>query len=162
MRQIDFDFFTNPENKSKLTKNNIQMINCNDLRQIMRILSIIILCSAVPLTGFSQKSDIEEKVQIKNVIDQFFEAIEKKDSILMSSAILGDAQVWRRRNNGGLPKIDFRFSKDSAGAMSSWPDMKEIALDYDITANNDIAVAWVPYEFWIEDKFSHCGIAFRI
>ena len=72
------------------------MINCNDLRQIMRILSIIILCSAVPLTGFSQKSDIEEKVQIKNVIDQFFEAIEKKDSILMSSAILGDAQVWRR------------------------------------------------------------------
>ncbi len=126
---------------------------------IMRILSIIILYSSICFTGFSQESKIEEKEEIKNVINQFFKAIEKKDSILMRSTILGDAQVWRRRsNNEGLPKIDFRFSKDSTPTMSSWPDMKEIALDYDITTNNEIAVAWIPYEFWIDDKFSHCGI----
>ena len=124
----------------------------------MRILSIIILCSIITFAGLSQESNIEESEQIKNVINQFFRAIEKKDSILTRSTILGDAQVWRRRNNEGLPMIDFRFSKDSAPTMSSWPDMKEIALDYDITTNNEIAVAWVPYEFWIEDKFSHCGI----
>ncbi len=124
----------------------------------MRILSIIILCLIISFAGFSQESNIEESEQIKNVINQFFKAIEKKDSILTRSTILGDAQVWRRRNDEKLPTIDFRFSKDSTPTMSSWPDMKEIALDYDITANNDIAVAWVPYEFWIEDKFSHCGI----
>lgn len=125
---------------------------------MVRTLSIIILCSIISFTGFSQESNKVEKEQIKNVIDQFFKAIEKKDSMLMRSTILGDAQVWRRRNNEALPTIDFRFSKDSTPTMSSSPDMKEIALDYDITANNDIAVAWVPYEFWIEDKFSHCGI----
>lgn len=124
----------------------------------MRILPIIILCSIISFTGYSQESMIEEKEQIKNVVNQFFEAIEKKDSILMHSTILPDAQVWRRYNNEMPAKIDFRFSKDTTPTMSSWADMKEIALDYDITANNNIAVAWVPYEFWVEAKFSHCGV----
>jgi hypothetical protein len=67
----------------------------------MRILSIIILCSIISFTDFSQESNIEEKVQIKNVINQFFEAIEKKDSILRRLTILHDAQVWRRSINEG-------------------------------------------------------------
>ena len=124
----------------------------------MRILSIIILCSTISFTVFSQESNREDKEQIKNVIDQFFNAIQKKDSTLMNSTILGDAQVWSRSNNEEHPSIDFRFSKDSTPRLSSMPNMKEIALDYGITANNNIAVAWVPYEFWIEDKFSHCGV----
>ena len=36
-----------------------------------------------------------------------FDAIEKKDSTLMNSAILGDAQVWSRRNNEEHPSINF-------------------------------------------------------
>ena len=76
----------------------------------------------------------------------------------MNSTILADAQVWSRRNNEEHPSINFLFSKDSTPRLSSMPNMKEIALDYDITANNNIAVAWVPYEFWIEGEFSHCGV----
>lgn len=124
----------------------------------MRILSIIVLCSTIYFNGFSQESSIEDNGQIKNVIDQFFNAIEKKDSTLMNSTILADAQVWSRRNNEEHPSISFSFSKDTTPRLSSMPNMKEITLDYDITANNNIAVAWVPYEFWIEGEFSHCGV----
>jgi hypothetical protein len=42
--------------------------------------------------------------------------------------------------------------------MQFLPDVKEIALDFDIRVHNGIAIAWVPYEFWVEGKFSHCGV----
>lgn len=79
----------------------------------MKTLPILIICFLLSFTGYSQESNIEEKEQIKNVINRFFEAIEKKDSILMRSIILADAQVWRRYNNEMPTKIDFRFSKET-------------------------------------------------
>ena len=37
-------------------------------------------------------------------------------------------------------------------------DVKEIAKDFDINIKDGIACAWVPYEFYIEGRFSHCGV----
>ena len=42
--------------------------------------------------------------------------------------------------------------------MQALPNVKEIALDFDINIHKGMASAWVPYEFYIDEKFSHCGV----
>lgn len=113
---------------------------------------------ALALTTYSQDLVIEDKQKIKSVIQQFFLSLETKDSVLMQKTTMDEAQIWRRYNNKKPIEMDMRFSKDDLPKMHALPDVKEAALEFEISVGNGIAMAWVPYEFWVENKFSHCGI----
>ena len=109
-------------------------------------------------SAYSQESIDTDEERIKNVINQFFESLEIRDTLLMKQTTMDEAQKWRRRNNNEPIKADMRFSKDDYQAMPTNPKIKEIALSFKISVHDGIAVAWVPYKLWIEDQFSHCGI----
>jgi hypothetical protein len=36
--------------------------------------------------------------------------------------------------------------------------LDEQLLSYDIKIDGDMAIAWTPYKFYFNDKFSHCGV----
>ena len=36
--------------------------------------------------------------------------------------------------------------------------LQERALSYEIKIHNGMAMAWIPYEFHVNDTFSHCGV----
>jgi len=118
--------------------------------------SLLLLLLA--LNVYSQDSKINTKQQIKNVINHFFESLEMKDSLLMQKTTVKEAQIWRRYSDENPVRVDMRFSKDDLPKMHAYSNFKEVALDFEITEHNGIAIAWVPYEFWIEGEFSHCGI----
>lgn len=37
-------------------------------------------------------------------------------------------------------------------------NLDERILDYQIKVDGDLAAAWTPYEFYVNDQFSHCGV----
>lgn len=124
----------------------------------MKNLFFLLLVLALIPNALAQNSRSAEEQQIVQVINLFFDSLEKKDSLLMQQTMLDDAQIWRRNNSTNPAKIDYRFSKDDLPSMHSIPNVKEIARDFDINIHKGIAAAWVPYEFWLEEKFSHCGV----
>ena len=99
-----------------------------------------------------------DKIEIRQVIQTFFDALEQKDSLLMKSVTHRESQIWRIYPDEDPPRYNMRFEKDDLPSMHSMSDVKEIGLDISIHIHRNIAVAWVPYEFYIEDKFSHCGV----
>jgi hypothetical protein len=119
---------------------------------------VLLLALTIAFRTYSQDSEIADKQRIKYVIHQFFESLEKKDSVLMQETTTDEAQIWRRYNNKKPIEMDMRFSKDDLPKMHTLPKVKEVALEFEISVGDGIAMAWVPYEFWVEDKFSHCGI----
>ncbi|MBX2817159.1 MAG: nuclear transport factor 2 family protein [Saprospiraceae bacterium] len=115
----------------------------------------LLMGMCVPVFG---QQDSDPQIQeVRATIDLFFQSLEAKDSVMMRQSTHDDAQVWRRYNNAQPVKIDFRFSRDDLPTMHALPDVREVALDYIIQVQDGIATAMVPYEFWIEDRFSHCG-----
>ncbi|WP_425234383.1 nuclear transport factor 2 family protein [Ulvibacterium sp.] len=120
--------------------------------------TILFTVFAIALNAYSQGSETADKQKIKSVIQQFFESLETKDSVLMQETTMDEAQIWRRYNNKKPIEMDMRFSKDDLPKMYTLPDVKEEAVQFEISVGDGIAMAWVPYEFWIEDRFSHCGI----
>ena len=118
----------------------------------------ILLIILVPLISYSQSS---ENVNIKTSIETFFDGFHQKDSLLMRSVLhesfklesvaVRDNKVSKRDLNG----------KEFISAVTKRPDSpvwKEKLLFYEIKIDGPLANAWVKYEFWIDNKFSHCGV----
>ncbi len=118
----------------------------------------ILLIILVPLLSYSQNS---ENVNIKTSIETFFDGFHQKDSLLMRSVLhesfklesvaVRDNKVSKRDLNGKefISAVTQRFDS---------PVWKEKLLSYEIKIDGPLANAWVKYEFWIDNKLSHCGV----
>lgn len=120
--------------------------------------TLISFLMLIALNGYSQSNETSDEQKIKDVINMFFESLASKDSTLLLKSTMRDGQVWRKYNNENPVRIDQRHTKDDLSKMSDWPNLKEVAQEFRIIHEQGIATAWVPYKFWVEGKFSHCGI----
>ena len=107
-----------------------------------------------PLDIKTVKSENETK--ILSVINKFTEAINNKNPELVSDIL-----------DSELDKIKFYINNDS-----SYYKKSDASLDFLVKSKNkfferywepiintdgNIASVWAPYEFYIDDVFSHCG-----
>jgi hypothetical protein len=56
----------------------------------------------------------------------------------------------------------FTNEQDLKDLASRKQDVRERMWNPEVRIHGSIAVLWTPYDFWIDGKFSHCGVdAFR-
>lgn len=118
----------------------------------------LLLLLTLAFSAYSQDSKNKDEQKVKNVIDQFFESLKTRDTVLFKQTTMVESQIWRRRNNKTPVEVDMRFTKDDIVQMPMDPEINEIPLSFDISVGDGIAIAWVPYKLWVEDEYSHCGI----
>ena len=106
-----------------------------------------------------QRTDEAEKKLIIEKIDLFFKALETKDTLLYSTLVYPNAQIWTIRPQADTLKIAMRtFSSDILNLAAMKTTIEERPLRYDIKLHKNIAIAWVPYTLSVSGKFSHCGV----
>lgn len=119
---------------------------------------LLILLLIASFSSYAQQTDNTNEEQIKALVNQFFEALEKKDTVLLKNTTMAEAQIWVRRTHETPASATMRFVENDIQRLHGGRPVKEIGLDFDINVHNGVAAAWVPYEFWVEGEFSHCGI----
>ncbi|WP_299173726.1 nuclear transport factor 2 family protein [uncultured Allomuricauda sp.] len=107
-------------------------------------------------------TEIEDKQQVKQVIETFFDGFHKQDSMIMK-ATLADKVVLQTTGRNKEGKTMFRTEEISKliTSITSIPDsisFQEKLTSFSIQVDRTMANAWVGYEFWLNDNFSHCGI----
>ncbi|WP_350292024.1 nuclear transport factor 2 family protein [uncultured Croceitalea sp.] len=110
-------------------------------------------------TSFAQTDD---KAAVKQVVETFFEGFHKQDSVLMKSVLADDVvlQTTGRNKEGKTLFRDEKIEK-LITSITSIPDsvtFQEKLTSWSIQVDRTMANAWVGYEFWLNGKFSHCGI----
>ena len=123
------------------------------MRQIFLLILILISFSC-----FSQEPNDSDKIKVKKVVNQFFESLNKQDSILYKKILFLEGQIWSINNTTKSSSMSMRFFRDDIGTFNPDEIWEEIPLSFDIKIHNGIAMAWVPYEFKVNGKFTHCGI----
>ncbi|MBT8312144.1 MAG: nuclear transport factor 2 family protein [Flavobacteriaceae bacterium] len=108
----------------------------------------------------SGQQDLEQEV--KQTIMRFFEGFHKQDSLIMKS-VIGPNPILQTlgRNKEGLTEIRNDSFDRLVEAIVSIPDtvkFEERIHSYQISIDGPMANAWTPYEFWLNDQFSHCGV----
>ena len=107
----------------------------------------------------AQKQEETDKKAIREKINLFFSALEKRDTVLYKSLIIPGGQLWSVRHREDSFRVRMRnFEQDMIGLVSASSLLEERPYQMDIRVHHHIAVAWVPYSFSQDGKLSHCGI----
>lgn len=114
-----------------------------------------------PLFLFGQNQINKDEDQIKAVILKTFSAMKSVDSVALKScftekAVLQISQVKPEGNTVREVPIT-SFVKNVMTRKAG--DMDERVLSWGpILVDHEIATAWVPYEFYLNGKFTHKGV----
>lgn len=127
----------------------------------IKIMKVLFIAAMFIFPMASNAQNIAE-LEVKSVIDTFFEGFHKGDTILMTSVMADKILLqtaFKNRDGQDILMNDDRNKLVEAIAKRS-EDQKwdERLLDYIIKVDGNMANAWTPYEFWYNDTFSHCGV----
>ena len=122
-----------------------------------KYLLLLFLC---PLLAIGQQKTSDED-QIKAVILKTFSAMKSVDSVALKSCFTEKAvlQISQIRPEGNIVREVpiANFVKNVMTRKAG--DMDERVLSWGpILVDHEIATAWVPYEFYLNGKFTHKGV----
>lgn len=129
---------------------------------IRRITFLALLLGLSSICTFAQNAAEEEKA-IKAVVDQLFEGMKKGDSTLVRAAFHPSARMQSVLFSQKSQKMILNTENDISGFVKAvGTPHKEVwderVLSYDIKIDGSLATVWTPYEFWLDNKFLHCGV----
>lgn len=110
----------------------------------------------VSTISFAQTSN--EKKEVLQVVQQFFDALEKQDSLAWNNIFLKDARNYYlgERNDtvrtGMQDPFKFGLSPDKIIRER----MRERGVV--VQVHQKIAMVWAPYDLWVNETYSHCGV----
>jgi hypothetical protein len=121
---------------------------------------LILLLS--PLFLFGQNQNVtKDEDQIKAVILKTFSAMKSVDSVALKSCFTEKAllHISQVRPEGNVVR-EVSIAGFVKNVMTRKPgDMDERVLSWGpILIDHEIATAWVPYEFYLNGKFTHKGV----
>lgn len=124
---------------------------------LKRVLFIFLFGISSTLIG----QENHEELAIKKVIKTFFKGLHTGDSTLMKTTLHEDIKIQTTSTNKkGLHILD---TDSKIKLLTSVANKKpehiylEKLLSFDIKIDGNLASVWTPYEFYFNEKFSHCG-----
>lgn len=102
-----------------------------------------------------------EEEQVEAVIKSLFDGMRAKNADQVAAAFSKDAMMQtviakpEGSEVGSNPVADFVTRIASTPAETQ---LDERILEYQIKIDGTMASAWTPYHFYVNDKFSHCGV----
>lgn len=120
------------------------------------ILAGILVC----LLGFPSLAQTPEQ-EVEAVIRSLFDGMKQKNAEQVAAAFSSEGlmQTVQQKPEGtsiGSNSVaDFvkRIANTPAGTV-----LDERILSYQIKVDGSMASAWTPYQFYVNDTFSHCGV----
>lgn len=125
------------------------------MRKILIVTAILLMVSQ------QNAQDKAQETQIKNVIETFFKGLHYGDSAKIRTTIHKDLKIQTTSTTKDGIKV---LRSETVNAfLTSVANKKpentyfEKLLSYDIKIDGNLASVWTPYEFYFNEKFSHCG-----
>ena len=121
-----------------------------------QVLFIIAIFFSAQLYG--QSTHTEEQLVLQKV-HEFFQALEKQDTMLLRSIVILDGQTTSiRLQNDTLLTRTALFKDRMKSFVNPQAVIYEKMLSAEVKIHGRIAMAWVPYTLSINQNFNHCGI----
>lgn len=122
-----------------------------------KIILVLLLLSCSTLRA--QEPWAGDKKIITGIVNDFFKALEKKDTVLYASLVMRNAQIWVSRKTNDTLRTPMRSFADDIKQLPGFKEtLYEKPISFQVNLHRNIATVWAPYTFHLGDKLSHCGI----
>ena len=123
----------------------------------MRVVLITILFAVAPAITHAQGT-VEREAVLKTV-QAFFDTMTARDVDGARKILMPQGRFHAMRMRDGKPDPrGFSNEEYFADLQASQQTMRERMWNPEVRVHGLIATVWTPYDFWIDGKFSHCGI----
>ena len=109
----------------------------------------------------STHAQTAEEAEVQQTIDRLFEGMIKSDSSMVASTFQSNAimQTIQKHQDGSVSVGSGKLGDFLKSIQQAKPGLLNEKLSgYEIKIDGDLASAWTPYEFYIGENFSHCGV----
>jgi hypothetical protein len=103
----------------------------------------------------------QEEIAVEQVIVSLFEGMKNKQENLLRNAFHSDAIMQTVVYAESGSTIASNSVEDFLNRVLNTPEstvLDERIMDYQIKVDGHMATAWTPFEFYVNDVFSHCGV----
>ena len=122
----------------------------------MRVALIIILFVVSGFSRMTQTQSSSDRDAVLKVVQAFFDTMTAKD-IDGAREILVPQGRFHAMRTGAEPR-SLSNEEYLAQLQASKQTMRERIWNPEVRVQGPIATMWAPYDFWIDGKFSHCGV----
>jgi hypothetical protein len=122
-----------------------------------KIVLIVILFSMWSVPVFCQS----EEAAVKAVIQSLFDGMREKNPEQIAATFSENAMMQTIETTDGIGEVKAGSVTDFVKGIASMPDgtmIDERITDYQIEVDGPMATVWTPYQFFRNEKFSHCGV----
>jgi hypothetical protein len=120
---------------------------------------ILTFCVCLSVISSLQAQTTEDSV--KTVIGNFFAAMHQSDSAAAMNCFVGYAMLQTvnrdQKNNAVVRSESVPGFTHIIGSLPKGAADERISFDF-VKADGPLAVAWMPYRFYFNGQFSHCGV----
>jgi len=108
----------------------------------------------------SKEQEQAQKKAIINTMNQYIDAINSDNRKLLAKLSKHNAMSYsvRETENGNYITRERPQSYYLDVNRKNGPQVKERIWTPTVLVNEQIAILWAPYDYYVEGKFSHCGI----
>ncbi|MEM6543875.1 MAG: nuclear transport factor 2 family protein [Pseudomonadota bacterium] len=119
----------------------------NDGLQLGLALVLLASISALSWSEPREPGKTHTRAQLLGVVTSLFDGMREKDTELIRKQFLPNARL------GALSVDDFA---ERVAASTAYLD--ERTFDETVLIDGDLAIAWTPYNLFIDGEFHHCGV----
>lgn len=120
---------------------------------------ILIMLTLIFFATSSQSQTTEDSV--KAVVNMLFEGMKNSDAAMVNNSFADSAvlQTISRNKEGNIVvrNEQVKAFADFVGKQKKGTADERITFET-IKTDGPLAIAWTPYKFYYEGKFSHCGV----
>lgn len=125
------------------------------LRRAGLSLFVTLFGIAAPVAAQTPSGDEQEVVA---AVQRIFDAMGKCDQPTISALTLPEGRLHRLTPGSDQPPRSQTLEEFAAQFASCTRKLVERSWSPQVRVHKGIASFWAPYDFWIDGKFSHCGI----
>ncbi|MBD0277779.1 MAG: nuclear transport factor 2 family protein [Flavisolibacter sp.] len=116
----------------------------------------------IVLTIFTGKAFAQQEEQaVKQAVTSFFDAMRHSDSTRLKAAFSPTAIMQTIVvNKAGERVVHTEQVEQFISAVTRpHPEVYDERIQFDVVrVDADLAIAWTPYQFYVGNQFSHCGV----
>lgn len=119
---------------------------------------IIWLLAGVAFLGEGRAQPATDEALVLKVVDAFFDALEAQDTTAIKDLYVEGGRNYSIFENG--TSVRLRYQDASAIRFSPGQVIRERMRkeSTEVKIQRRIAMVWAPYDLWVNDTFSHCGV----
>ena len=128
------------------------------LPRLMLLLAPVLVGVGSPRPLSAQAPDDESAVL--EVVRTLFDGMREKDESLLRSVFHPEARLHTAGVGAEGRPVTRETPVDGfiAGVVSAEARLDEVTFDERVEVSGNLAMAWTPYNLFVDDAFQHCGV----